>query len=103
MYCFTFYDENNELLLPSQASLNIVTDSHIHKPELENNNSIYIPFTIESYEKYIQPFIIERDEDPSFNVLSRFKNVTENYSFVCDFLVDKEVLLERQISQYISQ
>ena len=47
-HCFTFYDENNKLILPSETSLNIFMDGHIYRPELENNNSIYIAFKTQS-------------------------------------------------------
>ena len=67
-HCFTFYDETNKLILASETSLNIWMDGHIYKPELENNNLIYIPFTTLSSDKYKEPNIIQRDDDSSFNV-----------------------------------
>ena len=57
---------------------------------------MYTPFITSSQNITNQLIIIQRDDDPSFNVLLHFNHTTENYPFVCDFVVDKDVLLEKQ-------
>ena len=50
-HCFTFYDENNNLIEPLETQLNIWMDGHIYRSQLENNNKIYIPFSTSSLQK----------------------------------------------------
>ena len=72
-HCFTFYDEDNKLIDPSETQLNIWMDGHIYRPRLENNNKIYIPFTTSEHtilSFQLQRIIIQRDDDPNFNLLS---------------------------------
>ena len=84
---FYVFDENNKLIKPNEISLNIWMDGHIYKPKLENNNQVYIPFTIDGQNKYHQPIIIQRTDDPTFNVLSHFNHYPESYSYDFDMFM----------------
>ena len=95
-HCFTFFDENNKLIEPKETRLNIWMDGHIYRPKLENNNQIYIPFTTSGNNEQNQPIIIQREDDPTFNVLSCFNHSKEKYSCDFDIFMDREQLLEKQ-------
>eukprot|EP01084_Bolivina_argentea_P128004 226334_1 len=98
-HCFTFYDEENKLILPQETHLNIWMNGHIFKPKLENNNQIYIPFSTSwnnNIGNKLQAIIIQREDDPNFNVLSSFNHSSEKYLFDCDIFIDREQLLEKK-------
>eukprot|EP01084_Bolivina_argentea_P216417 367673_1 len=95
-HCFTFFDEKNALITPKETRCNIWMNGHIYKSKLENNNHVYIPFTTNNENKLNQPIIIQREDDPNFNVLSHFNHSQEKYLFDCNIFIDREQLLEKQ-------
>eukprot|EP01083_Nonionella_stella_P259887 886805_1 len=95
-HCFTFFDEDNHMISAQQTACNIFMDGHMYKPKLENSNKIFVPFSTSDAPPARQPIIIQREDDPHFNVLSHFKHSSEQYKFMGNVYMDREQLLEKQ-------
>ena len=71
------------------------------KDENKNNENaeIFIPFS--NSPRYGQKIILQRNDDPNFNVLASFDHKSENYRFQCGLYVDREQLLEKKRAKII--
>ncbi len=78
-------------------------DGHSYKTmesKMESKkNEIFIPFS-NNPSKW-QAIILQRDDDPTFCVLSHFEHKSENYSFNCGIYVDREQLLQTKKCQIL--
>eukprot|EP01083_Nonionella_stella_P140227 429446_1 len=100
-HCFTFFDEDNHMISAQQTPGNIFMDGHLHKPKLENSNKIFVPFSTSDNPPVKQPIIIQREDDPHFNVLSHFQHSSEEYKFMGNVYLDREQLLDKQRVQLL--
>eukprot|EP01083_Nonionella_stella_P096023 269721_1 len=100
-HCFSFFDEDNQMILARDTACNIFMDGHVYKPKLENSNKIFIPFSTSDNPPNNQPIIIQREDDPHFNVLSHFQHSSEEYKFMGNVYMDREQLLDKHRVQLL--
>ena len=94
-HCFKILDENNNII--NKCKTSIFMDKHLY--ESNDNHEIFIPFTNSSNNE--STIIIQRDDDPIFNVLSTFKHEQESYDLQCGLYIDREQLLEKKRASVI--
>ena len=95
-HCFSFFDEENAPILPSSTRCRVFMDGHSFGPQLASSNNVFVPFSTKSGGQRGQCLIVQRDDDPTFNVLRRFDHSAERYSFDGDLFVDREQLLDKE-------
>eukprot|EP01083_Nonionella_stella_P076146 207341_1 len=87
-HLFTLLDENNQII----ANASILLNKHVYKTS-SDAHSILIPFT---NKPNLQHIILQRADDPTFNVLSTFQHQSESYEFECGFYMDREQILSQR-------
>ena len=86
---FQLLDESNKLI----KRCNIWLSGHSYKSDAQTGQ-IFIPFT--NVDKQNEFILLERDDDPSFNICTTFHHKKEQYKFDCGFYIDREQLLEKK-------
>eukprot|EP01084_Bolivina_argentea_P174170 301691_1 len=92
-HLFQLLDENNKIIKKGS----IFMSKHLYKTN--KNGEIYIPFTTSPNAS--QKIILERNDDPTFNVLTYFNHQSESYSMKCGIYIDREQLLEKKRANII--
>ena len=87
-HVFQLLDEASEVIENGQIWMS--GHSYHSKPE---NAEIFIPFTTRPQS---QKIVLQRDDDPQFNVLASFQHQAESYRFQCGLYLDREQLLEKK-------
>jgi len=88
-HVFQLFDEDNGLIEKGS----IYMSKHLYKSS-NARGEIFVPFTTSPTSA--QKIILERDDDPNFNVLTTFRHQSESYRLQCGIYVDREQLLEKK-------
>ncbi|ETO11365.1 hypothetical protein RFI_26011 [Reticulomyxa filosa] len=85
---FVLLDEDHEVI----KNASIWMSGHTYQSNTDNGE-IHIPF---STKPQTQKIILQRNDDPKFNVLTSFEHKAETYQLQCGFYLDREQMLAKK-------
>lgn len=93
-HVFQLLDENNQIISNSRLYM----DKQMFT-SIPSTGEIILPFSTRPKKK--QSIVLERVDDPTFNVFSHFHLQSESYNLQCGIYVDREQLFEKKRAEIV--